>query len=50
MVLGDFNVGMHNSDKMVFCDTSYELKHLIKEPTCYKNLENPSCIDIIFDK
>ena len=46
IVLGDFNVGMDNSDMMVFCDT-YDFKCLIKEPTCYKNSENPSCIDLI---
>ena len=32
IVLGDFNVGMDNSDMTVFCDT-YDLKCLIKEPT-----------------
>ena len=37
---------MDNSDISVFCDT-YGLKSLIKEPTCYKNPENPSCIDHI---
>ena len=31
IVLGDFNVGMDNSDMTVFCDT-YDLKCLIKEP------------------
>ena len=46
IVLGDFNVGMDNSDMTVFCYT-YDLKCLIKEPTCYKNPENPSCIDLI---
>ena len=29
-----------------FCD-SYTLSSLIKEPTCYKNPQNPSCIDLI---
>ena len=46
MVLGDFKVGMDNSDMTVFCDT-YDLKCLIKEQTCYKNPENLSCIDLI---
>ena len=32
IVLGDFNVGMDNSDMTVFCYT-YDLKCLIKEPT-----------------
>ena len=26
-----------------FC-ASYYLKNLIKQPTCFKNLENPTCI------
>ena len=26
---------------------SYTLSSLIKEPTCYKNPQNPSCIDLI---
>ena len=29
-----------------FCDT-YNLKSLVKKPTCFKNLDNPSCIDLI---
>ena len=29
-----------------FCE-SYTLSSLIKEPTCYKNPQNPSCIDLI---
>ena len=46
IVLGDFNVDKDNSYMTVFCDT-YDLKCLIKEPTCYKNPEIPSCIDLI---
>ena len=45
IVLVDFNVGMDNSDMSVFCYT-YDLKSLIKEPTCYKNSEKPSCRDL----
>ena len=30
-----------------FCGL-YNLKNMIKEPTCYKSLENPLCIDLIF--
>ena len=29
-----------------FCDT-FDLTSLIKEPICYKNPDNPSCIDLI---
>ena len=46
IVLGDFNIGMDNNDMTVFC-TTYDLKSLIEEPTCYKNPENPFCIDLI---
>ena len=46
IVLGDFNVGMGNGDMTVFCDI-YDLKCLNKEPKCYKNPENPSCVDLI---
>ena len=38
IVLGEFNVGMDNSDMTVFCDT-YDLKCLFKEPTYYKILK-----------
>ena len=37
---------MENSSRSEFCDT-YNLKSLIREPVCYKNPENPSCIDLI---
>ena len=49
IILGDFNVGMNNGDTTVFCDT-YDLKCLIKEPTCYKNPENPFLHRSSFDK
>ena len=29
-----------------FCE-NYDLRSLVKEPTCIKNPENPSCIDLI---
>ena len=29
-----------------FCE-SYNLTSLIKQPTCFKNLKKPSCIDLI---
>ena len=41
LLLGDFDEAMKN-----FC-SSYCLNSLIKQPTCFKNPENPSCIDLI---
>ena len=29
-----------------FCET-YKLRNLVKHPTCFKNPENPSCIDLL---
>ena len=42
--MGDFNAEMTNIHLEEFC-ASYNLKNLIKRPTCFKNLENPACID-----
>ena len=46
VVLGDFNVEVDSSDMKDFCK-SYNLKSLVWVPTCFKNSENPSCIDLI---
>ena len=46
LLLGDFNSEIHESLMKDFCE-SYNLRNLIKEPTCFKNLENPSTIDLI---
>ena len=35
---GDFNSCM---------DETYKLRNLVKNPTYFKNLENPSCIDLL---
>ena len=45
-IKGDFNFEASDSAISVFCDT-YDLKSLIIEPTCYKNPNKPSCIDLI---
>ena len=29
-----------------FC-LNYNLSNLIKEPTCFKSMENPTCIDLM---
>ena len=46
VLLGDFNVCVDDENMKNFCN-SYSLKSLIKQPTCYKNPENPSCFDLI---
>ena len=46
ILIGDFNSEMHVEEMNVFSAT-YNLKNLVKEPTCYKNVDNPSCIDLI---
>ena len=42
---GDFNANVSDKAMLDFCE-SYNLKSLIKQPTCFKNFENPSCIDL----
>ena len=42
----DFNTEVTQTSMKVFCD-SCKFKSLIKDATCYKNRENPSCIDLI---
>ena len=46
LLLCDFNSEMSESLMIVFC-AIYNLINLIKEPTCFKNVENPSTIDLI---
>ena len=46
IVLGDFNVETTDPSMEDFC-VRYNLNSLIKDPTCYKNPENPTCIDLI---
>ena len=43
---GDLNAEATEASMIEFCQL-YNLKHLIKSPTCYKNIENPKCIDLI---
>ena len=45
-LIGDLNSEMHEDAMNVFCAT-YNFKNLVKEHTCYKNADNPSCIDLI---
>ena len=45
LIIGDFNVDVSDPSMTSFC-TLFKLKSIVKEPTCYKNPENPSCIDL----
>ena len=42
----DFNSCMEDSPMKIFAEI-YKLWNLIKEPTCFKNPQNPTCIDLI---
>ena len=46
MVIEDLNAKINLECMKFFCET-YDLSSLIKVPTCYKNPEKPSCIDLI---
>jgi len=46
LLLGDFNCNPHEQCMKNFCET-YSLENLIKEPTCFKNPNNPSSIDVM---
>ena len=44
--IGDFNKEAVSKEMSGFCDI-FDLTSLIKEQTCYKNPDSPSCIDLI---
>ena len=46
ILLGDCDSCMEDSPMKAFGEI-YKLRNLIKEPTCFKNPENPTCIDLI---
>ena len=46
IIMGDFNSEISELPLEEFCLT-YDLKSLIKSPTCFKSETNPSCIDLI---
>ena len=46
LLLDDFYSEMNEASMTEFCET-YNLKKLIKDPTCYKNPLKPSSIDLI---
>ena len=45
LLLGDFNSEISEPCLNDFCEI-YNLKNLAKEPACYENPDNPSCIDL----
>ena len=46
ILLGDFNVEVEEKNLSNFMSV-HNLKTLIKQKTCFKNPENPACIDLI---
>ena len=46
LAIGDLNISIEDNNMKMFCQ-SYNLKSRIKVPTCYKNPDSPSCIDLI---
>ena len=46
LFIGDWNSAVTENDMSDFCD-AYNLQNLIKKPTCYKNADNPSSIDVM---
>ena len=49
ILIGDFNVSINDPHKKSFCKL-YRFKSRIKEPTCFKNLKNYSCINLILTR
>ena len=49
ILIGDFNVSIDDPHMKSFCEfcEPHRLKSRIKDPACFKNPENPSCIDLI---
>ena len=46
LFLGDFNARVEDSSVKNFC-SSFNLTSMINQPTCFKNPDKPSCIDLI---
>ena len=46
ILLGNLNVGVLEIPMTSICE-SYNLKNIMKQPTCFKNPKKPSCIDLI---
>ena len=46
IILGDFNSEICEETMQIFC-TTYNFKCLVKEATCFKCINSPSCIDLM---
>ena len=46
ILMGDYNSEMSEDAMNEFCCV-YSLSSLVSKPTCFKNPNNPSCIDFI---
>ena len=46
LIIGGLNCKIHEESMSNFGQI-YGFKNLINDPTCYKNCENPTCIDLI---
>ena len=46
LILGNFNVDVKDVILHLFCN-EYKLKSVNKDATCYKNIDNSSCIDLL---
>ena len=46
LIVGDFNAEPTETEIINFCQI-YSMTNLIKEATCYKNPERPTCIDLM---
>ena len=46
VLLGDFNAETDEQHMESFCD-NYSLKILNRQPTCYKNFEKLTCIELV---
>ena len=47
LFLGDFNAGVKDASVKNFCRSS-NFTSMTNKPTCYKNPDRTSCIDLIF--
>ena len=48
LLVGDFHTEIieHYIESFLY---EHELSHLVKEKTCFKNMQNPSCIDLLLN-